>query len=180
MARVGITGHVDISEETARWITHALTTRLRAVMSPGWRGITCLARGADQIFAGAVLSLGGPLDVVLPADDYERCMTGDGDQERFRSLLARAADVRTMPYPTSGRVAFLAASDAMLSRCDLLLAVWDGTPPRQMGDTADVVRRAEARRIPVAVLWPPGEGSRPDPDTAASLAFIPAGAPDPC
>lgn len=30
-------------------------------------GVTCLARGADQIFARVVLDLGGTVEVVLPA-----------------------------------------------------------------------------------------------------------------
>jgi hypothetical protein len=154
MQRVAITGHVNVSEETAGWITEALTARLRDAGSPGWQGITCLARGADQLFAKVVLALKGSYDVVLPAADYQQQMIDDGNGEAFEALLARANDIETMPYRTSSRAAYLAASEAMLSRCDLLLAVWDGRPSRQMGDTADVVDKARARSIPVTVLWP--------------------------
>jgi hypothetical protein len=154
--RVGITGHVDVSEENARWIIDALTLRLQDAVGQGWQGITCLARGADQLFAKAVLALKGSYDVVLPAADYEQRMIADGEGQPFADLLARANGVQTMPYPTSSRRAYLAASEAMLSRCDLLLAVWDGRPSRRMGDTADVVERAQALKIPVTVIWPPG------------------------
>jgi hypothetical protein len=61
--RVGITGHVDVSEENARWIIDALTLRLQDAVGQGWQGITCLARGADQLFAKAVLALKGSYDV---------------------------------------------------------------------------------------------------------------------
>jgi hypothetical protein len=33
-------------------------------------GVTCLACGADQLFAHAVLDVGGAVEVVLPAADY--------------------------------------------------------------------------------------------------------------
>ena len=159
MARIGVTGHVDVPDETVDWIVRALTARLRDVVVPGWRGVTCLAKGADQIFARAVLALDGSLDVVLPAKDYELSVIDDGNREHFRDLLALADDVETMPYPTSSRAAYFAASEAMLNRCDMLLAVWNGNPSRRMGDTADVVRKAREMRIPVIVIWPPGESS---------------------
>jgi hypothetical protein len=156
MARIGITGHVDVSDETAGWVLDALTKRLQELTGPGWHGITCLARGADQIFASVVLALKGSYDVVLPAEDYQRRMVEDDEGGPFLDLLARARDVQTMPYPTSNRAAYLAASESMLDRCDMLVAVWDGRPSRAVGDTADVVSKARARRIPVTVVWPPG------------------------
>ena len=155
MHRVGITGHVELSEEIATWVVEALTVRLKAVPQHGWRGITCLARGADQMFAKVLLTLKARYEVILPAADYRQRMIDDGSAEPFADLLARADEVETMPYPTSSRQAYLAASEAMLSRCDLLLAVWDGQPSRQVGDTADVVAKARARQIPITVIWPP-------------------------
>jgi hypothetical protein len=155
MPRVAVTGHVNVSEETARWVIEALTARLQDVVGPGWHGVTCLAGGADQLFAKVVLALKGKYDVVLPAADYEQQMLLDGDGEPFGALLAEASEVETMPYPTSSRAAYLAASVEMLRGCDQLLAVWDGEPSRAVGDTADVVQRAKALQIPVIRVWPP-------------------------
>jgi hypothetical protein len=154
MARVGITGHVDVPEEKLDRIVRDVTERLRDVVAPGWRGVSCLARGADQIFARAVLALGGHLDVVLPAWDYELSVIDEGNRENFRWLLASADAVVTMPFQISSRAAYFAASEAMLKRCDLLLAVWDGRESRSLGDTADVVRKAREMQIPVTVIWP--------------------------
>jgi hypothetical protein len=168
MARIGVTGHVDVPAATVEWVLTELTAQLRGVVTPGWRGITCLAGGADQLFARAVLALRGSLDVVLPAEDYELSGIDDGNREHFRNLLALADDVETMPYRTSNRTAYLAASEVMLSRCDLLLAVWDGKPSRTMGDTADVVRKARERRIPVQIVWPTQATPAVTPDVAPS------------
>jgi len=115
--------------------------------------------------------------VVLPARDYERRVVDDGNRELFRRLLASAEDVETMPYPTSSRAAYFAASEAMLNRCDLLLAVWDGKPSRRVGDTADVVRKAREMRIPVTVIWPPGHSRAARRKRGADHRIAAAGAP---
>src|SRR5262249_25947849 len=110
--------------------------------------------GADQIFARAVLALPGSYEVVLPAHDYRDTMIAQGHGTAFDELVARAADVDVMPFARSCRLAYLAASIAMLDRCDQLLALWDGRPPQQVGDTAHVVAVARQLGIPVTVAWP--------------------------
>lgn len=166
MQRIGVTGHVDVSEDVAQWVVAALTRRLGGVLGPPVHGITCLAKGADQIFARVVLALSGTFEVVLPAHDYRQCMLDAGDGEPFCELLERASAVETMPFATSSRDAYLAASEQMLDRCDLLLAVWDGEPSRRVGDTADVVTKAKARAVPVEVLWPSAPGGAATPAEA--------------
>jgi hypothetical protein len=154
--RIAVTGHVDVSEDVAKWVVTKLTERLGGVLGPRVHGITCLAKGADQIFATVILTLRGTFEVVLPAHDYHESMVHAEDGERFTQLLARASRVETMPFDRSSRAAYLAASEEMLDRCDVLLAVWDGNPSRDVGDTADIVRKARERDVPVEVLWPDG------------------------
>ena len=159
MPSIGITGHAGLSDASAALVFASLTDALREYGTP-LHGVTCLARGADRIFARAVLALDGTFEVVLPAEDYRhRVVAGDGVNE-FDELIGRAVAVHTMPFENSGREAYVAASEDMLDRCDLLLAVWDGIPSRQPGDTADVVDTARRRRIPVRVLWPAGADRR--------------------
>lgn len=167
--RIAVTGHVDVSDDVATWVRAALTERLRTEPDPPVRGITCLARGADQLFAQVVLDLKGSFDVVLPARDYPQYMRDHGHDVPFFDLLNRATAVETLDRPTSDRDAYLAASVRMLDRCDLLLAVWDGRPSRGTGDTADVVGQATLRGLPVERIWPPAP---PAPD-----GVTPAGAP---
>jgi hypothetical protein len=166
---IGVTGHVNVNEDVARWVTEALTERLSHPDSPGrpgnpaLHGVTCLAEGADQIFARVVLTLRGTFDVVLPARDYAQRMEQTANAATFRELLSQARHVRTMPFATSSRRAYLAASQAMLRRCNLLFAVWDGQPSRHVGDTADVVAKARAQQVEVVVLWPEGACRGPPP-----------------
>jgi hypothetical protein len=176
--RVAVTGHVDVPDETVEWIVAAITAWLRGCTTPDWRGITCLARGADQLFAQVVLALDGQLHVVLPAQDYERRVVEEANRAQFRQLLALADTVQTMDCAISSREAYLAASQEMLKGADRLLAVWDGRPSRNKGDSADVVRTAQQMQIPVTVIWPctresTAPGAAPDPAADRRLSGDP-------
>jgi|HigsolmetaAR201D_1030396.scaffolds.fasta_scaffold21955_2 hypothetical protein len=156
MPRIGITGHVLLADGTAELVYARLAEELQPYAGPGLHGITCLADGADQLFARAVLALDGTYEVVIPAVDYRERAVNQDNLAAFDELLDRATVVSVMPFPRSNRQAYLAASMELLNRCERLIAVWDGTPSVDIGDTADVVRVARERRIPVTVLWPDG------------------------
>jgi hypothetical protein len=157
MCVIGVTGHVDVPADRAPRVREMLTARVQELRTPGWQGITCLAKGADQMFAKVVLALQGRYDVVLPSRDYRQRMIEQGDGEQFCRLLARADHIRTLPFETSTREAYLEASRRMLDRCDVLLAVWDGRPSQRVGDTADVVAEAKRRDMAVVLVWPHDE-----------------------
>jgi hypothetical protein len=160
MCVIGVTGHVDMPAETTAWVEATLAARIRELGTHGWRGVTCLAKGADQLFAKVVLTLQGRYDVVLPARDYRQRMIDQGNGEQFCHLLERASTIETLPFATSSRMAYLEASRSMLDRCDVLLAVWDGRPSRRIGDTADVVAEAQRRSMKVVPVWPPDARAR--------------------
>ena len=171
MPVVAVTGHVELPLDVPELIACDLFEWTSAAVASGWQGITCLARGADQLFATAMTRAGGRYDVVLPASDYGSRLRAAGHAQPFRGLLNGAGRIDLMPFRRSSRAAYLAASEAMLERCDLLLAVYDGRPSRVPGDTADVVRRARDRQILVEILWPKPVDVRVQ---AAELALLSA------
>jgi hypothetical protein len=61
-----------------------------------------------------------------------------------------------MPHKTSGPAAYLCASQYLIDRCDLLLAVWDGSPATATGGTAEAVKYARERGRPLVLVWPHG------------------------
>ncbi|HZN71312.1 MAG TPA: hypothetical protein VFC00_06465 [Micromonosporaceae bacterium] len=156
MARIGVTGHVSLSADSVEPVYRLLLRALRRHAGPDLHGVTCLARGADRVFARAVLALGGTFEVVLPALDYRERVVPPTERGEFDDLLDQASQVSCMRFAQSSRDAYVAASEELLRRSDLLLAVWDGQPSRRRGDTADVVRTARRWRLPVSVLWPRG------------------------
>lgn len=154
MPRIGVTGHSNLTDATEKLVYEALEDLLRH-LSGEVTGVTCLARGADQLFARVVLDVGGSLEVVLPASDYRTKIKSE-NVERYDALLAAAGSVHVMPFDTSRRKSYMAASEYLLSTVDEVIAVWDGGPSGGLGGTADVVAAARQRGLTVHVVWPSG------------------------
>ncbi|GAA3305132.1 hypothetical protein Dvina_40055 [Dactylosporangium vinaceum] len=152
--RVGITGHTNLTNGTAAAIYSALVAELLTA-GPGLIGVTCLAHGADQLFAHAVNEVGGAYEVILPAPDYRRVVPLDR-RDDYDTLLSRASRVVPTGERRAGRRAYVAANRIMLSRVDRLLAVWDGHDHGTPGGTADVVTQAREADLPLKVIWPAG------------------------
>jgi hypothetical protein len=154
MYRIAISGHRRLPGPTARLVDEAIQAAL-AGHAPDVTGISCLADGADQIFARAVTDLGGTLEVVIPAAGYRAGLPA-GSHHEYDGLLARAAAVSRLPFSESTPESHMAASKLMVDGADELYAVWDGKPARGYGGTGDVVAYAHVRGIPVHVIWPDG------------------------
>ena len=153
MLRIAVSGHRGLPTATRRLVDAAIRAALDGQQNViGW---SCLADGADQIFARAVLDHGGRIEVVIPAAQYRDELPGDVRAEYDR-LLAQAAEVHRLPFTESSPEALMAASEFMLDRADLLWAIWDGKPARGYGGTADVVTYARDNGLPVTVIWPDG------------------------
>ncbi|GAB3672879.1 hypothetical protein [Saccharopolyspora tripterygii] len=153
MTRLAITGHRGLSAEVEQLVEVAL--REEVAGTPGLVGVSCLADGADSLFAQAVLDHGGDLIAVVPAAMYR-----DGLPEEhhpiYDALLGRASEVVRLDHVESTEKSHMAGSLEMLDRADRLVAVWDGEPARGYGGTADVVRVARDRDLPVTRIWPNG------------------------
>lgn len=156
MPRIGISGHSNLTDATIGLVAEGVRSALKQHASDGLVGVTCLARGADQVFARVVLELGGTTEVVLPAADYRERKVKPDNAAEFDELLGTAAVVHTMPFAESNRDAYMAASEHVLSTISALVAVWDGGPSGGYGGTADVVAAARERGVPVTVVWPAG------------------------
>jgi hypothetical protein len=154
MHRVGVSGHRGLEEPTVSLVEHRVRSLL-APMAGQLVGVSALADGADQIFARVVLEMGGALEVIVPAEEYRAGLPAAAHAEYDR-LLAAARTVTALPYQESSSESHMAAARRMLDGVDRLVAVWDGQPARGFGGTADVVREAEERGIPVDVVWPAG------------------------
>jgi hypothetical protein len=118
-------------------------------------GITCLADGADQLFARAVITLGGRLEVIVPAEQYRGGLSPQALPE-YDQLFAKADRIERLPFVESTEEAHMAAGKLIVDCSSLLLAVWDGAPARGYGGTADVVAYAREQGVPVEVVWPAG------------------------
>jgi len=168
---VGVTGHRTLPhpERTARAVDQALAlivgtlplalrSRIRLV------AVSSLAEGADRLVAERVArTSGGGLGVVLPfpAERYLDDFATQDSRNEFHRLLRTAEWVRHVEESTDRDAAYRAAGHSVVERCDVLLAIWDGAPPRGVGGTAEIVRHAQRLSHPVVVIHPdadtPGE-----------------------
>lgn len=155
MPRIAISGHRGLPEPTTTIVDAALRGRLAKHSPDELVGLSCIADGADTLFANAVLDCGGRLEVIVPADGYRSALPAE-HHPTYDRLLAAASTVRKLPYHESTSESHMAASELMLEHADELYAVWDGRRARGYGGTADVVAAAHRRGLPVTVIWPDG------------------------
>ncbi|HEV2043202.1 MAG TPA: hypothetical protein VGR05_00850 [Sphingomicrobium sp.] len=133
---------------------------LFATVPPTLTLVSPLADGADQMAAEAGLARGWRLQTVLPFDraTYIRDFDGPEAAARFTALLERSDCVLELPGdPDDDAEAYMAAGRATIAHCDVLIAVWDGRPPRGRGGTAEVVHLAVAQGTPVIHVAADGE-----------------------
>lgn len=154
MTIVGVTGHQDVPVGALSRLRRQLVEALASVNQ--LVGVSCLAVGADQIFAEAVVNAGGRLRVIVPCVDYETTFSTNDDLERFHDLLALAENTEVLEYPAPTQDAFLAAGKRVADVSEMMIAIWDGEPARGKGGTGDVVRYAREHGTPVNVIWPRG------------------------
>lgn len=130
-----------------------------AAAPPALRCLCGLAEGADALLAAAALAEGWKLEAILPfaRQEFERDFTAQPALEEFRRLLGLAACRGELNGSrAAGAQPYVEVGERILARSNLILAIWDGLPPRGPGGTGDVVRQALDRGIPVAVLPPSG------------------------
>jgi hypothetical protein len=138
-----------------------------AHLPPRMRFVSPIADGADQIAAEVALELGWELQAVLPFEraKYRASLGNDGARERFDKLLAQATCVLELPGDRRRLLdAYVMTGRATVAHCDILIAVWDGLPPRGRGGTGEVVQFALTRGTAIVHL-------SPDPRTPARLLW---------
>ncbi|KUN91936.1 hypothetical protein [Streptomyces caeruleatus] len=158
MPTIAVTGHMDLTPDSVPLVRAALDDLLRGyAVDGGLIGVSCIAEGADSLFAEAVLAARGRLTVVVPSRDYRQTKVGPHHAALFDRLVEAAEEVVVMPHDTADRQAYEAANSVLVERADRLVAVWNGEPPSGTGGgTADTVLEAHAAGIPVDVVWPDG------------------------
>lgn len=138
---VGITGHQDLGTvDNEHWVASAIENILSG--TPTAKGYTCLAIGADQLFAHILIKKGMPYIAVLACTMIESSFKSDDDKKSFRQFLARAAGTITLPFAEPSEEAYFEAGKKVVDESDLLIAVWNGLPAKGLGGTGDIVTYA--------------------------------------
>lgn len=174
---VGVTGHrlnqlaeADrgrIASEIARDIEQIAAAATEAVGSVAFTLASAVAEGADRYAADAALKRGWRLVCPLPFEipRYEQDFPDPASVAEFQSYLKRAAWVRPAD-PASvealdfagGAAPYAAVGHMLVAEADLMIAVWNGEPPKGPGGTAEVGALALMAGKPV--IWIPTKEAR--------------------
>ena len=134
---------------------------------PSFTLVSPLAEGADQMAAEAALARGWKLEAILPFERETYVADFDDDDSRasFHRLVGSASCTLELPGdPHDPLEAYVMAGRGTVAHCDILMAVWDGLPPRGRGGTGEIVELAIARGTaiihlpvdengPTEILW---------------------------
>lgn len=116
--------------------------------------LSALAEGSDRLLLEPwLVDPDVELVVVLPMPraEYAGDFRSAGSRAEFDRLMARAAHVVELAGRRADGAAYEAVGRALVSACDVLVAVWDGEPPRGPGGTGAVV--AESRKLRRPLAW---------------------------
>lgn len=153
--------------ETEALALHRREPELFASDRPEFTLVSPLAEGADQMAAEAALARGWQLQAVLPFDraTYVADFNDEDSRARFHRLVGAAKCMIELPGdPDDPLEAYVMAGRGTVAHCDILVAVWDGLPPRGRGGTGEIVELAVGRgtaiihlpvdsRAPSKILW---------------------------
>jgi hypothetical protein len=152
---VGFTGHRRLrSPEVVRDGISAAVDRLAASHS-NLVGVCSIASGADTLFVEELARRSIPFFILLPfaVEEFRRDFD-EGDWCRVEPLLEQAIAVEITTDTGTRAQRFMECGVVTVDRADVMLAVWDGQPPRGEAGTAPVVAYARSVQKPLLLIDP--------------------------
>src|SRR4030095_12439696 len=141
--REGVKARVAEARERIEAEASSLHRREQDLFSPDPASFTLvspLAEGSDQMAAEAAMARGWQLQAILPFDrgTYLAAFNDDDSRDRFHRLVEAASCTLELPGdPDDPLEAYVMAGRGTVAHCDILIAVWDGLPPRGRGGTGE-------------------------------------------
>jgi hypothetical protein len=117
----------------------------------GW---TCLAAGADQLFAERIIAHGHVHIAVVPFDGYEHVFASSDARSKYERLLSQSRVVELKLNNLPHQEAFLRSGQYVVNSVERMIFIWDGEEAIGRGGTGDIVSYATARKKSVAILNP--------------------------
>ncbi len=163
MINIGITGHTSFDDPIS--VKDDIKKAVQEIIKkkgPAIAGYSCMAAGADTLFAEVIEEMGAPLHAILPFDEREYFGQMKYPDERARTgkALANASSVEVTTkkidatHSDERRQAYLDAGIAVLERCDILIAVLDENRERNKGGAADIEERARLMNKEIIRIHP--------------------------
>lgn len=151
--KIGVSGHQQLGgAESVEWTRSTLRQALSSMRIGS--GYTCLAAGADQLFASVLIEMDIPYIAVVPCANYDKSFASVKQLAIYHSLKRSSREAIALPFPEPSELAYLAAGKYIVQHTDKLIAIWNGAPARGPGGTGDVVNYALSCKQPVLHINP--------------------------
>ena len=138
--KVGITGHQNLTAAESDWLKEELEIEIKRMKIE--EAYSCLAIGADQIFARVILANNIPLVAITPCKKYEQTFDGN-HTELYKSLVKQATNEIKLDFESPSEEAYFEAGKTVVNKSDVLFAFWNNFPAKGLGGTADIVSFAK-------------------------------------
>jgi hypothetical protein len=148
---IGFTGHRILADETAsRGQIVRLLTELKAGAPSIVYGISSLAVGGDLLFAESCLELGLPLRVLLPmpVEDF-RADFDAPTWARVERAMQHAISIDVTGRTSDRDALYYECGVQTVTQSNVMIALWDGEPPKGLGGTQQIVTFAKTEGRPV-------------------------------
>lgn len=145
----GITGHRMLSE--THWVK-LMMQQIVEEMRISY-GFTCLAKGADELFAEVLMQSRINYTAIIPCANYEETFEGSALQD-FKYAKKKAQRIIEMSNKEPSEKAFNEAGKFVVDSSEILIAVWDGEGAKGLGGTADIVEYADSKKKKIIHLNP--------------------------
>ena len=149
--KVGITGHQNLTANESDWLKIELENEIKRMEIE--EAYSCLAIGADQLFAKVILADNIPLIAITPCTKYVETFSGK-DVEVYQTLLRKAINIVQLDFDNPSEKAFYEAGKTIVNKSDVVFAFWDNLPSKGLGGTADIVSFAKKLNKKIVHLNP--------------------------
>lgn len=145
----GITGHREL--KNIIWIKTMLQEVLSEIRIT--HGFTCLAIGADELFAEILIQNHVNYTVVIPCQNYESTFDKTA-LDNFIFAKNKASKMIELNNNEPSEKAFNEAGKFVVDNSEILIAVWNGEEAKGLGGTGDIVEYAKSKNKKIIHLNP--------------------------
>lgn len=148
----GITGHRELGDkEKIHWVVKIIEDIIN--INNISYGFTCLAAGADELFAEQLREKNINYTAIIPCLDYDTTFETK-DLNNFIRSRAKAFSIIELNNNKPSQRAFSEAGKLVVDSIEILVAVWDGKKARGLGGTGDIVEYAKSKSKKIVHLNP--------------------------
>lgn len=143
--KLGVVGHRDLGDHAGHLFSQFACHQFLAEAKrkyPCVQAISAISEGADSIFARSALSLGIPLESIIPFESFSSDFKDELSYESYRKLRSLAVTETRTSFVDRSRFAYRKSMEWVVFKSDVIVAIWDEMEVGTIGGTWEAVSLA--------------------------------------